>query len=87
MNDLRSMLIGMQKSQKHLIAQVAKTEQDKSSAIKNRETRVAQLEDTQAQRQQGRLPPQPKNPNGNVHQLMAIQSRRTEGYSVHLESG
>ncbi|KAL9225894.1 hypothetical protein vseg_001770 [Gypsophila vaccaria] len=81
MNDLRTMLIGMQKSQEYLIVQVAKMDQEKFSAIKSIETQVAQFADAQAQTQQGRLSTQPNNPNANVHHAMAIKLRSRTIYA------
>jgi hypothetical protein len=64
-NELKVMMLGMQRSQEALISQVAKLDQDKNgaqAALKNLETQIAQIAASQASRQPGHLPSQPTKP-------------------------
>ena len=73
-------MMGMQKSQEYLIAQVSKMDQEKSSAIKNLEIQIAQLAASQAARQPGHLPSQPTLPSGTFHTANVIHLRSGMSY-------
>lgn len=80
LQDLKNIMMGMQKSQEHLIAQCAKDSQEKSNAIKNLETQLAQLATSQATRPSGQLPSQP-TPNDNVFHTNSISLRSGTSYA------